>query len=343
MSLLSISLFGASSPGELIRWGADISGEDTGAKPIGYATNRVVAPNHILTNVVAAAAGQWHGLALLSDGTVAGWGGNSFGQTLGYSMDSAYRTNGIVIIAGHVLRNVVAISAGQTHSLALKRDGSVAEWGALNDGARIDVPSELSNVVAIAAGWGYDVAIVGDGTVVGWGVRRVPAGLSNIVAIAAGQGPFSPSLALRRDGIVVEWRPGVEFEGGRIVASNAVAISAGGGHSLALERDGTVFGWGENASGEATGIPTSPSPINGESWSNGLVIIHSQTLNNVTAVAAGTGYSLALKGDGTLVAWGARSWHTTDVPSGLSNVVAIAAGGNFCLAITTNSPGLMIK
>jgi hypothetical protein len=29
-------------------------------------------------------------------------------------------------------------------------------------------------------------------------------------------------------------------------------------------------------------------------------------------------------------------FHTTDVPPGLSDVVAIAAGDDFCLAITTN-------
>ena len=48
------------------------------------------------------------------------------------------------------------------------------------------------------------------------------------------------------------------------------------------------------------------------------------------------GISLALKNDGTVVFWGFNPYHRTDVPTGLSNVVAIAAGQTFCLAITTN-------
>ena len=40
------------------------------------------------------------------------------------------------------------------------------------------------------------------------------------------------------------------------------------------------------------------------------------------------GYSLALKSDGTVVAWGDNSVGETNVPAGLTNVVAIAAGGD---------------
>jgi alpha-tubulin suppressor-like RCC1 family protein len=50
-------------------------------------------------------------------------------------------------------------------------------------------------------------------------------------------------------------------------------------------------------------------------------------LTNVTAIAAGTAHSLALTSDGTVVAWGSNLWGQTNVPAGLTNVVAIAAGG----------------
>ncbi|MGC3959099.1 MAG: hypothetical protein QM813_14490 [Verrucomicrobiota bacterium] len=52
---------------------------------------------------------------------------------------------------------------------------------------------------------------------------------------------------------------------------------------------------------------------------------------NVIAVAAGNSVSLALKADGTLLAWGYTG--VTNVPAGLSNVVAIAAGDGQCLAL----------
>jgi hypothetical protein len=50
-------------------------------------------------------------------------------------------------------------------------------------------------------------------------------------------------------------------------------------------------------------------------------------LSNVVAVAAGGGHSLALKNDGTVVGWGKDYSHEVPPPEGLSNVVAIAAVG----------------
>ena len=68
-------------------------------------------------------------------------------------------------------------------------------------------------------------------------------------------------------------------------------------------------------------------------------MIDGQVLGNIAAIAAGHGYSMALKQDGTIVTWGrmVNDLYPATVPDGLSNVVAIAAGDNFCLAITTNS------
>ena len=50
-------------------------------------------------------------------------------------------------------------------------------------------------------------------------------------------------------------------------------------------------------------------------------------LTDVVAIAAGSDHSLALKGDGTVVAFGTDYYGQTVVPAGLSGVTAIAAGG----------------
>ena len=63
-------------------------------------------------------------------------------------------------------------------------------------------------------------------------------------------------------------------------------------------------------------------------------------LSNVVAIAAGDSHSLALKSDGTVVAWGYNGEGQTTVPAGLSNVVAIAAGGYHSLALLATEPGL---
>jgi hypothetical protein len=62
----------------------------------------------------------------------------------------------------------------------------------------------------------------------------------------------------------------------------------------------------------------------------------STDLTNVTAISAGTQHNLALKADGTVVAWGWNDVGQTNVPAGLSNVVAIAAGGMHSLALKSD-------
>ena len=57
-------------------------------------------------------------------------------------------------------------------------------------------------------------------------------------------------------------------------------------------------------------------------------------LSNVIAVAGGSGYSLALRGDGTLYAWGSGT--AASIPAGLYGIVGIAAGLGHALAIRTD-------
>ena len=59
-------------------------------------------------------------------------------------------------------------------------------------------------------------------------------------------------------------------------------------------------------------------------------------LTNVIAVDAGNAHFLALKSDGTVVAWGDNSNFQTDVPAGLTGVVAIAAGASTSVALKSN-------
>jgi alpha-tubulin suppressor-like RCC1 family protein len=49
-------------------------------------------------------------------------------------------------------------------------------------------------------------------------------------------------------------------------------------------------------------------------------------LTDVVGIAAGSSHSLALKKDGTVIAWGSNGDKECDVPSGLTDVVGIAAG-----------------
>ena len=57
---------------------------------------------------------------------------------------------------------------------------------------------------------------------------------------------------------------------------------------------------------------------------------------DVTSIAAGHFFSLALKNDSTVVGWGYNTYGATNVPAGLSGVTAIAAGGYHSLALKNN-------
>lgn len=77
--------------------------------------------------------------------------------------------------------------------------------------------------------------------------------------------------------------------------TNIVAISATRDHSLALKSDGTVWGWGKNEVGQlGDGTTTNPR----------LTPVQVSGLTGVIAIAAGDGFSVALKADGKLYAWG---------------------------------------
>jgi alpha-tubulin suppressor-like RCC1 family protein len=59
-------------------------------------------------------------------------------------------------------------------------------------------------------------------------------------------------------------------------------------------------------------------------------------LTNAVAVAAGDYFSLALLNNGKVIGWGDNSYEQTNIPSGLTNVVAIAAGEYHGVALLAN-------
>ncbi len=131
--------------------------------------------------------------------------------------------------------------------MALRRDGSLVAWGATF------VPAGVSNVVAISAGWNHALAVLSNGTVQAWQEAGTfyftpPAGLSNVVATASGS---FHALALKKDGTVTGWGQSAHGETNSPAGlSNVMRLAAGEETSLALRNDGTVFAWGRNEAGQ---------------------------------------------------------------------------------------------
>lgn len=130
---------------------------------------------------------------------------------------------------------------------------------------------------------------------------------------------------------------------------------------LALQQSGNVLAagavvaWGENYFGQTNVPPGLEAAIAVSARSHHTLAVKADgtvvawggdnydhennvppSLNNVIAVAAGTTHSVALKSDGTVVAWGDHLNGATNVPAGLNSVVGIAAGYRYTLAVRSD-------
>jgi alpha-tubulin suppressor-like RCC1 family protein len=232
--------------GTVLSWG----GNTFGSLGLGGASNPInPIPTRIdaLANVDAIAAGTYHGVALLDDGTLRAWGYNDYGQ-LG-SGDFAVHTNSPAPVVGvggaGQLANVVQLDAGWGHTLAVTGDGRALAWGwdaygQLGDmvvGDRIaPAPvlaqggAELADVVRVSAGFTHSLALLGDGTLVSWG---------NNMFGALGDG----ALEDRDFAAPVLSTAGPLFMGTDLFAG-------GGDHGIVLTLADEVYVWGSNASGE---------------------------------------------------------------------------------------------
>lgn len=292
-------------------------------------------------------------------GQVVWWGKNDFWKT-----HYSDHTNGLVENGNEFLSNAVEVAAMTGIGLALKSDSMVYAFGLSSWPGVTDVPVGLSNVVSITAEGGSFWAIKRDGTVANWGSlengdqnhANIVTGLSNITSIV--WGGYKNYMALKTNGTLLGFRfdaPDTDKYAELIrpvkvrgqVLSNVVALASMGYTPLVLKNSGMVFSLGyqtpgvppvepryevhdnafyEYLGGESAQLPyqyTSADPI----------MIGGQILSNVVALASGGQYALALKKNGTVVAWGNNTYGATKVPLGLSNVIAIAAGGNHGLAL----------
>ncbi len=232
--------------------------------------------------------------------------------------------------------------------------GKVIAWGFNNYGAAI-VPVDLTNAIQVSAGEEFSLALVEGGV-----VRSLPSyakisenTLSRARAVAAGN---QFAIAIRPDKrLNVSGYADVDYFADRffITPSNVVSIAAGGYYSLAVLANGRVL-----HSGGRLAVLDYPSDftlpgvsnivmaaVNGwflllnkdgriQSVNSGADALLPPLSGPFKSIASGAVHALALRENGTVVAWGGNNYGQTNVPPGLTNVVAIAAGAYFSMALT---------
>ncbi|MDX1487571.1 MAG: hypothetical protein R3268_05170, partial [Acidiferrobacterales bacterium] len=261
------------------------------------------------------------------------WGASSDGQ-LGDGGPRLIIASAPRLTPGPVvnLTDVVTIEGGGLFSLALKSDGTVWWWGEDAFGTGTSTPEQvgaLTDVVAIAAGWSHRLALKDDGSVWAWGRNN--------------QGQLGNGCTISIDCADTDIPASVSG------LSNVVAIAAGGHHSLALKSDGTVWAWGLNWDGQL-GDNTTTSRSSPVQVLDPVNFFAGLPLTDVVAISGGGAdfsepHSLALKSNGTVLAWGANGFGQlgdgTNSPSSvpvqvidpddltgvLNGIIDIAAGG----------------
>lgn len=219
--------------GEVWAWGDNSHGQLGDGTTEGSRTPVQVQANWAgHGEVVDIAAGRAHSLAVLSDGTVWGWGDSDQGQLGTNHCDAAPRMTPFQIPG---LSGVATVAAGYSHSLAMTGVGDVWGWG-LNDHGQVGAcehgedrgPRQALNLisaVAIDAGAQHSVALDTNGDVWVWGDN------------AAGQLGYEGST----DFGVCSSAPRPILHS---ALSGAKGATAGAFHAAAIESSDGVGAWG---------------------------------------------------------------------------------------------------
>lgn len=202
--------------------------------------------------------------------------------------------------AGQTRPKLPQIACGPTLYILVMPDGTVRTWGRVTPelslgssadavGSRVLEPRPLEgirNAVGAAVGTEHALILLADGTLVGWG-RNSECEVGN------GQ----PGKTLKRWERLDAARAPVPVTGLRGV----VQVAAGDRVSGAVLADGTVRVWGSGNEGvlangnyaprgESVACAATPQPVEG--------------LTGVRQLAFGSFHALAVRQDGSLVAWG---------------------------------------
>jgi len=227
--------------------------------------------------------GQFHTMALKTDGTLWAWGANDSGQ-LGLK-NTAERNSPTQVEPGSTWK---AVSCGQDFTLAIKSNGTLWAWGDNSDGQlglgtadnhQTNSPTQVGSLdtwTAVSCGMGYTMAIQSNGTL--WGSGDNMRG-----QLGLGVPPDSTDT-MTQVGSATTW--------------TAVSVSGTDWYTLAIQ-DGTLWAFGHNddyqlgLGSNNTNDETTPTQVGTDStWK---------------AVSGGGGFNLAVKADGSLWSWGYSS------------------------------------
>jgi len=172
-----------------------------------------------------------HSLGVRQNGTAWAWGFNGGGQ-LGDGTTTE-RSSPVSVVGGFT--DWCQVSAGSSHSLGVRQNGTAWAWGdntagRLGDGTTTSRSSPVSVIggftdwCQVSSGSSHSLGVRQNGTAWAWGVNNGALG----------------------DGGVTERSSPVSVVGG---FTDWCQVSAVSGHTAAVRQNGTLWAWGSNGSG----------------------------------------------------------------------------------------------
>ncbi|WP_082861493.1 triple tyrosine motif-containing protein [Fictibacillus phosphorivorans] len=249
------------------------------------------------TGATMISSGDSHMTALKDDGTVWTWGYNSYGQLGNGKTENTPYPQQVIMEDGTPLKDVVSISSGAWHTLALKKDGSVYGWG-WNRGSQLSVTPQmyntkalpiltedkkvLSGIIGIQGGGDHSLALTNKNEVMTWG---------NNTYGQLGNGSTSSTPQMY---------PGFVLDSNNERLTQIKALNASGYSSYALTFDSKILSWGRNQFGQlGQGNVTTNEKVPAYVKS-----INNEILDDVYAFSPGFQHVVAIQKDGKLWRWG---------------------------------------
>jgi alpha-tubulin suppressor-like RCC1 family protein len=246
---------------------------------------------------VAIASGAGHALALQADGSLWSWGSDGSGE-LGLRDSRAALPAGAalpqatpaqVLVQGSASDNDwSAISAGGSHSLALKANGTLWSWGS-NSNGQLGQPAlgtALNQTVPVQVGIARDWSQISAGFLHSLALKRSGTlwsfGDNGFGQLGSGQ------TALLSTVPVQAFPQNIDF----------VGLSGGAFHGLALKSNGEIYACGDNSSGQFG---------NGTRANSGTLTLSTSDALGWSAGEPGDQFTIARRSDGTLWGWGDNS------------------------------------
>ncbi|WP_422614002.1 RCC1-like domain-containing protein, partial [Bifidobacterium indicum] len=235
------------SDGNLYTWGDNSGGQlgrDTTGTPYDR-PGRVTPPTGV--TLTQFAGGDYHSMAIGSDGNLYTWGDNSKGQLGRDTTGTPYDRPGRVTPPTGV--TLTQISANGTYSMALGSDGNLYTWGDNSSGqlgrdtgssgydgrpGRVTPPTGVTSFTQANAGSRYSMALGSDRNLYTWGANDL--------------GQLGRETNTTINGVNADIKPG------RVTAPAGITFtqSSEGGNmiSMAFGSDGNLYTWGNNNYGQ---------------------------------------------------------------------------------------------